>query len=508
MAPPNILLIMADQMSAKALPMYGHPVVHTPALSRLAADGTVFEQAYCNSPLCGPSRLSMMAGLLPHKIGAYDNAAAVPASTPTIAHYLRLRGYLTCLGGKMHFAGPDQLHGYEERLTTDIYPADFGWTPNWADPAARVRFQDMHNVIETGPCARSLQIDYDDEVAFRAERWLYDQARRRDRQPFMLTVSFTSPHDPYVALPEFWDLYRDDAIDLPAVGPIDPAAMDRHSARIHAHYSTGAVTVTEAMLRRARHGYYAAISYIDDKVAALMRTLERTRLADDTVVIFTSDHGDMMGERGLYYKKTFFEWAARVPLILRRPGGTATVPRVAAPVSLVDLLATVQDIAGGSAADLLETDGRSLVGLLDGRTTSRPADHGVVAAEFLAEGVCEPAFMLRDGDYKLLYSETDPPVLYDLAADPDERHDLARQDSHAATVDRLCRLAATLWDAAAIKAAIIRDQNRRRLVERAHGIGRRPVWDYQPISDAADNWVRHGKWTAEVEAGGHLALPD
>ena len=164
----------------------------------------------------------MMSGLLPHKVGAYDNAPEFRASQPTLAHYLRLSGYLTCLSGKMHFAGPDQLHGYEERLTTDIYPSDFGWTPNWAEPEAKVRFQDMQNVIETGPCARSLQIDYDDDVTYQAIRWLYDRAREDEGRPFMLTASFTSPHDPYVAEPEFWDLYRAEDIDLPEVRAIDP----------------------------------------------------------------------------------------------------------------------------------------------------------------------------------------------------------------------------------------------------------------------------------------------
>ena len=156
----------------------------------------------------------MMSGLLPSKVGGYDNAAEFSATIPTFAHYLRRLGYNTCLSGKMHFAGPDQLHGYEERLTTAICPADFGWPPNWAEPDAKVTFQDMQNVLETGPCARSLQIDYDDETNYRAVQWLYDQAREPERRPFMLTVSFTSPHDPYVALPEFWDMYTDDEIDL------------------------------------------------------------------------------------------------------------------------------------------------------------------------------------------------------------------------------------------------------------------------------------------------------
>ncbi|WP_282608842.1 choline-sulfatase [Pelagibius sp. Alg239-R121] len=501
MTQPNILFIMADQMSAKALPMYGHPVVQAPALSRLAEEGVVFETAYCNSPLCGPSRLSMMSGLLPHKVGAYDNAPEFAATIPTFAHYLRLSGYLTCLSGKMHFAGPDQLHGFEERLTTDIYPSDFSWTPNWSEPEARVRFQDMQNVVETGPCARSLQIDYDDEVEYQAKRWLFDQARKKDDQPFMLTVSFTSPHDPYVAEPRFWDLYKDEEIDLPTVGPISHNERDAHSARIFEHYSVGEIEVTEAMLRRMRHGYYASISYIDAKVANLMATLEQAGLQDDTIVIFTSDHGDMMGERGLYYKKTFFEWALRVPLIFRGPKHFGP-GRVKPPVSLLDMLATLQELGGGSVGDILETDGQSLAGALKGE--SLPSR--MVAGEFLAEGVFDPTFMLRDDTYKYFHSETDPPLLFDLNQDPDERNNLASEETHKPDVAAFRKVASELWNAEEIKAQILADQNRRRLVARAHTIGRPPVWDYQPMTDASQQWVRTGKWTTEVEGEAHLGV--
>ncbi len=128
---PNILFIMFDQMTAKALSCYGHTVVKTPHISRLARQGVVFENAYCNSPLCAPSRFSMMSGMMPSDIGAYDNASLFPEDVPTMAHYLRDMGYSTCLAGKMHFIGADQCHGFEERLTTDIYPADFGWVPDW-----------------------------------------------------------------------------------------------------------------------------------------------------------------------------------------------------------------------------------------------------------------------------------------------------------------------------------------------------------------------------------------
>ncbi|WP_049644968.1 choline-sulfatase [Candidatus Rhodobacter oscarellae] len=498
MKKPNILFIMADQMSAKALPFYGHPVVKAPALSRLAAEGVVFENAYCNSPLCGPSRTSMMSGLLPSKVGGFDNAHDFSAAIPTLAHYLRLGGYRTCLSGKMHFTGPDQLHGYEERLTTDIYPSDFGWTPNWAEPEAKVTFQDMTNVLEAGPCLRSLQIDYDDEVATKACAWLYDRARDDSAQPVMLTVSFTSPHDPYVARPEFWDIYAEDEIDLPKVPPIPVDEMDPHSARIHGHYSIGDADVTDDVIRRARHGYYASIEYVDSKVAALMQVLEETDLARDMLVVFVSDHGDMMGERGLYYKKSFYEWSSRVPMIFWA-GDRLTPGRCSETVSLLDLLPTFAQLAG-TADQVLEADGASLLPCLSGGSLG----HRTIPAEFLSEGVFEPAFMMVQDRLKLLYSESDPPILFDLGADPDELRNVAGDARYDAPLNALMAEARATWDVDALSARIIKDQNRRRLIDRSHKIGAPPVWDYQPFTDASKQYVRAGKWTTEVEALAHL----
>ena len=205
MTQPNFLFIMADQMAAPVLPFYGHPVVQTPHLSRLAENGVVFDNAYCNSPLCAPSRFSMLTGQLPSRIGAYDNAAYFPAQVPTFAHYLRDLGYHTCLSGKMHMVGPDQLHGFEERLTTDIYPSDFGWTPDRENFDHRPSwYHNLLSVVQAGLCQTSNQIEFDEDVAHHSVRKIYDLARNKNQQPFLLLASFTHPHDPFAITPEYW----------------------------------------------------------------------------------------------------------------------------------------------------------------------------------------------------------------------------------------------------------------------------------------------------------------
>ena len=251
----------------------------------------------------------MMTALVPSKADGYYNAHDISAALPTFAHYLRLGEYRTCLSGKMHFTGPDQLHGYEERLTTDIYPSDFGWNPNWGEPDAKVTFQNMTNVLETGPCLRSSQIDYDDDVATKACKWLCDRPRAESTKPFMLTVSFTSPHEPYGARPKYWDLYTDDEIDLPAVPPIPVKDMDAHSKRIHGHYLFGKAEINDDVMRRARHGYYPSIEYIDAKVAAFpvnhfvdnlqftIQSVSKTNIADqrETWRITSLENGETRG---------------------------------------------------------------------------------------------------------------------------------------------------------------------------------------------------------------------
>lgn len=486
---PNILFVMADQLSALALPTYGHPVVKTPQLSKLADSGAVFDNAYCNFPLCAPSRFSLLSGQLASAIGAYDNAAELPSSVPTFAHYLRARGYRTVLSGKMHFVGADQLHGFEERLTTDIYPADFGWTPDWArEPTHYSWSQHMASVVEAGPCRRSLQIDFDEDATYQAQRRLYDLARDDDERPFFMTVSLTHPHDPYNCLPEHWSLYDDADIDEPAVAPMAPDAMDPHSRRLYYQASMNRFRLTPERIRNARHAYYGMISYVDDLLGRLLKTLEASGLRDDTVIVFTADHGDMLGERGLWYKMTFFEWSARVPLIVHWPKQWAP-RRIAPAVSLLDLLPTFLALSGdreGRGA-LVPPAGQSLLPWLEGESPQARD----VAVEYLGEGALDPRLMLRRGDLKFVFSEADGRELYDLADDPHERVNRAGHGDYVGEERALYEAMMARWDPARLKSDVMASQRRRLFVHDALTRGRYTPWDYQPRWDASRAYVRN-----------------
>jgi len=481
---------MFDQMSALSLPCYGQARVNAPSLQALADRGVLFENAYCNSPLCSPSRFAMQTGRLASRIGAYDNAAEFPASLPTLVHYLRTLGYRTCLSGKMDFTGADQLHGYEERTTTDLSPSDFGWTPTWDEPTKiHAWFHNLLSVVEAGPCERSLAIDYDEEACFQAVRWLYDAARGNDERPFMLTVSFMHPHDPYLAPRPYWDLYRDDDIDPPAVAYVPPAERDPHSRRLYNLYDRDEYRVTDAHVRAARRGYYGMISYIDAKLGELLAALRQTGLADDTIVAVTADHGDMLGERGLWYKMTFFERAVRVPLILQVPH-RFTARRVAENVSLVDVLPTLLDFAndGRRPEMIAPIDGNSLVPLASGSAAGWP---DTVFAEYMAEGTEQPLFMIRRGRYKYVCGEGDPPQLYDLAADPHEGVNLAPAPAHGARAAAFAAEAAARWDSTALRRQIVESQRQRLFTHAALIKGRIAPWDYQPRQDASRQYNRN-----------------
>ncbi|MCI0430880.1 MAG: choline-sulfatase [Rhodospirillales bacterium] len=485
---PNILLVMFDQLAPQSLPSYGHPLVQTPNIDRLATEGVVFENAYCNSPLCAPARFSLLSGQLASRIGAFDNAAEFPASIPTFAHYLRAVGYRTCLAGKMHFVGPDQLHGFEERVTTDVYPADFGWTPEWDRPEKiQWWFHNMLSVVEAGPYDRSLEMDYDEEVAFQAARWVFDAARDGDERPWLLTASFIHPHDPFLAPREYWARYDPARIDMPAVPFIPIEKRDPLSRRMFELYDRSEHHVTAEHVRAARHGYYAMITYADALLGQMLSALRATGAAQETVVIATADHGEMLGERGLWYKMTFFERSARVPLILHAPKRFRP-RRVAENVSLVDLLPTLAGLAEIEQEPVVPIDGRSILPLAAGDGRDWP---DTVYAEYMAEGTTEPVFMIRRGSHKYIACASDPPQLFDLSRDPRELDNFAEAPEFLTLSAAFAEEAARRWDGAALKRAILDSQRQRVFVQQALLTGRIHSWDFEPRQDAARRYNRN-----------------
>lgn len=497
---PNILLIQCDQLTASALSFYGGRTASSPHLDALAREGTVFENAYCNFPICVPSRASMLSGRYASRIGVWDNGAEFSASVPTLAHHLAALGYRTILCGKMHFVGPDQLHGFSERLTTDIYPADFSWTPDWnkpGPPEAGSRIS-MRGVVEAGICQRTMQIDFDEEVHHRALQRLYDVARSPEDGPFFLTVSYTHPHNPFTVTRAYWDRYDGVEIEGPAVGPIPLGLRDPHSRRLHYVTHADEHDVSDEQMRTARRAYYGMISYIDDKVGELRAVLAETGLADDTIVVVTSDHGEMLGERGMWYKMCLFEPSIRIPLIIRLPGGNP-ISRIPNNASLVDLLPTLVDLAGGGQARDFgpALDGRSLAPLLRGDAIAGPDR---VIAEYTADGAIAPCFMVREGDHKLIWSAVDGALLYDLALDPHETIDRSGDPAFAQIRERLLSVILDLFDPEAMRRRILASQEERLFLMAVAAKAGFPQWDFAPPSLADRTFVRSGMSPAIVKA--------
>ena len=496
---PNFLIFMVDQLSGTLFADGPAEFLQVPSLRRLSERAVNFSASYCASPLCVPARAAFMSGKLPSRTGVYDNAAEFPAAVPTFAHHLRTAGYNTVLTGKMHFVGPDQLHGFESRLTTDIYPADFGWTPDWSRPGERIDwwYHNLSSVVDAGFAETTNQLEFDDEVAFTARAELYRLARRQNDRPFCMTVSFTHPHDPYVTRKKYWDLYHDQALPMPAVAPISYADQDPHSRRLLDACDAARFDITQKNVRDARRAYLANLSYLDEKIGEILAVARACGLDRNTVVVFLSDHGDMLGERGLWFKMSCFEGSARVPLLVHAPERFA--PRnVTAPVSTLDLLPTLLGLASIDAGDFeTELDGTSLVPLLEGESA---ASKRRVVAEYAAEGAIAPLVMLRHERFKLVYCEADPPQLFDLEADPSEQRNLAADPSFARQLSTLQSEVSARWDLERFDQEVRSSQRNRHLVYAALRSGRYQPWDYEPVQNAANRYMRNHMDLNMVEA--------
>lgn len=435
---PNILCIVSDQMVAALTGVYGHPVVRTPNLDRLANHGVRFDSAYTPFPLCSPGRACIMTGRHASEIGAWDNGALHRADQPTFAHYLAHAGYDTVLSGKMHFVGPEQQHGFRTRLTTDIYSSDFDWVkPEWIR-IKETGGRDAEEVMMNRPAynaqgytGEGVQVDvwhnalsYDEETHFRSIEYLRSKGRQQAGGPFLLCASYHHPHEPFWPPGEFWDMYEGSDIEIPDFPENLNDSYSMMDQNLNAYHGIHRYPLRNSDgLYRLRRAYYGLVTYMDRKVGELLDTLESTGLADNTVVIFTSDHGDMLCEKEMVQKRCFYEWSCRVPLIVRFPDKWKAGTHVETPTSLLDLLPTFCELAG--VEDLLPHDGNSLISLLNRGDPERT----VYAQAHEAVGM--PCIMARRGSHKFNYIHGFAPQLFDLASDPGEWQNLAEKPEHA-----------------------------------------------------------------------------
>ncbi len=484
---PNILIFMVDQLNGTLFPDGPADFLHVPNLRRLAERSTRFANCYTASPLCAPGRAAFMSGQLPSRTRVYDNAAEFASDIPTYAHHLRAAGYHTCLSGKMHFVGPDQLHGFEERLTTDVYPADFGWTPDYRRQGERIDwwYHNMGSVVGAGVGEITNQLEYDDEVAANAIAKVYDLARGHDERPWCLTVSFTHPHDPYVARRKFWDLYADCEHLQPQVPAMDFDDHDPHAQRIFRANDWLNYDVTEEDVERSRRAYFANISYLDDKIGKVMEALTSTLQDERTIVLFCSDHGDMLGERGLWFKMCFYDGSSRVPLMIAAPDLKAG--QVETPVSNLDILPTLANLAGIDLSQIEAwTDGHDLAPIASGARRPEP-----VPMEYAAEASQAPMVSIRDKRFKFNHCEIDPPQLFDMDADPHELTNLAADPAHAETVAGYMEQVEARWNLARFDEQVRASQARRLVVYDALRNGAYYPWDYQPLREASKRYMRN-----------------
>lgn len=481
---PNILLVMADQMTPFMLKAFGGVGARTQHMTQLAARSANFTNAYTPSPICVPARSCFMTGLYTSTTGCYDNGDPYHSFIPTFAHYLTNAGYETVLAGKMHFIGADQLHGFKRRLNTDVYPSGFLWSyplPPEDDPDFRAFDFTPQYLAENIGAGWSKELQYDEETHFRSLEYL----RQAPDNPWMLTVSFTNPHPPYKVPRKYWEMYKDADIPLPRY----PADMDdRYSAydhairRWHGLHKRGDEIRDPENLIAMRRGFAALAHYVDDKIGELLEVLEEKGLSDNTIVIVTSDHGEMLGEKGMIQKRSLYEWSARIPLLIDIPG--IDPQTIDTPVSLIDIPPTLVDIAGETPVRPME--GRSLLQAIHGADLEMIP----VISEYHGEGIMRPSFMVRKGDWKYHYCHGTDPQLFNFAADPDEWENLAgKSQSREIETELNSVITGGYFDLEKIRSEVWERLPLKKVVNDAMKANA-TNWDYVVDQNAATKYVR------------------
>jgi choline-sulfatase len=455
---PNILHILSDQHSPFVAGCYGDRIVATPHLDRIAQRGVAFDAAYCPSPICVPSRMSMLTGRHPYQNECWNNSNILDSGIPTFAHALGAAGYHTCIVGRMHSLGPDQLRGYSERLVGDHSP-NFEGNPAGNPPRglldgtagpARV------SLTNSGSGQGGYQV-HDEYVTAAAVDWLTRYGIERTSlgmvgsdQPFLLTVGYMLPHQPFVARREEFERYR---------GRVPGPRVPERTPPEHPYFTwwrerTGIEDVSPEEIERCRVAYWALVDRMDAMIGTVLRALEESGLAENTLIVYTTDHGEQAGEHGLWWKQTMYEASARVPLLLSWPGVIPEGQRCDRVVSALDVTATILDAAGAPA--LPQLAGRSLLGLVGASVPPAPSEvavprpspqewEDVAFSEFCVEEGWNHR-MIRSGPWKLVYYHYHRPQLFNLADDSDELHDLAEDPQHAAIRQQLTERVLDGWD--------------------------------------------------------------
>lgn len=427
MRPTNLLVIMSDEHSRRVLGCYGNKVIKTPNLDALAARGTRFTDSYCNSPICVPSRASFATGRYVHQIRFWDNAIPYDGSVPAWGHRLMAAGSRVTSIGKLHYRDTHDPNGFDEEIIPLHVVDGVGDLLGLIREDAPVRTAALKLAEEAGPGPSSYQ-RYDDDIAARSADWLKARARGYAGRPWVLFVSFVLPHFPLKVEKRFFDLYPEDSVPLPAMyaqdeRPSHPYIDEMRRTMVYDQ------AFTPERVRRAVAAYYGMVTKLDENIGTVLSALAESGFGGDTRVIYTSDHGDNLGTRGLWGKSTMYEESAGVPLILAGPDVPAGKV-VGAPATLVDAFPSIIEGTGLTPhPDDRGLPGHSLWRLANGATPER-----TVLSEYHAVGASAATYMIRVGKYKYVHYVGMPPMLFDLEADPMERLDLGRDPAHRAAV--------------------------------------------------------------------------
>lgn len=450
--PPNVLIIMTDEHHYRVAGYAGDPVVQTAHLDRLAGRSTSFSSATCTAPICTPSRMSMLTGLEPHHCAGWSNHWVIFPELVTLPGHFADHGYATCLVGKMHFGGRDQMQGFQYRPYGDLRHG-LGHQPDPLD-----MFPGYAHTASAGVTEVPASLRQDVVVSIETAEWVLEHEARRPDQPWLAVASYARPHAPLTAPGRYIDRYAGRA---PTLEHPDGSALGETFARNRVH------DVPPDQSRRARDAYYACVDYVDDCIGQLLDTLERGGSLDDTILVYTSDHGEMLGQHGIWGKQVYHDASLRVPLLIGGPGIPAGAER-AAPFSLADLFPTLSALAGLPIPGRL--DGLDLSPLVRGHAdtrarrfaTSAMYRYGVrINHRQVAEDAGNEAWRsAQDERWKYVAVERGAELLYDTASDPEEINNLAGDAAHRERLEELRSAAFDDFSWAFVHAQIARDRER------------------------------------------------